>query len=99
MFPLGLWEAKRLKLKVTEAPAELYEAMWSLLDYYRGLDRSLKPVGRATVPVGAPAPKGSLLAKPLGHIDSTGIRFDCVGLAEFVEGKPQSRGANWLRLE
>jgi hypothetical protein len=98
IFPIGLLEAKRLGLKITEPDEKLYDAMWKLLNYYRGLDRSPKPLPGSASSLFGGALKGKVLSRPIGHVDSTNVRFDCVGFAEVVAAGVENRGANWLLL-
>jgi hypothetical protein len=97
-FPIGLPEARRLELKVVEAPDELYEAMWALLNYYRGLDRVPKPLP-AGATVSGPRFQGTPMMQPVGHLDSTAQRTDCVGIADVSkDGVAVGRGSVWMRL-
>jgi serine dehydrogenase proteinase len=97
-FPIGRIEAKRLGLKVTDAPADLYAAMWGLLNYYENLDRGSKPLPSTAQAVG-PVPGGNVTYSSIGNIDTTDQRFDCLTFEQMTpEGTAQVRGSQWMRV-
>lgn len=94
-FPIGLFEAKNLGLKVVEAEDDLYDAMWTLLDHYRSIDRSPRKVEKGQI--GGAKFVGTPHIQCVGHVDSTVLRFDCIGVLEEAQsGKLESRGSMWV---
>lgn len=94
-FPIGPMEAKRLGLKVVEAPDDLYAAMWGLMRYYDdNVDRSPKLMPKGTVFGPPSSPSGDIYRRPIGHLDSGEIRFDCVQ----IRSATGETGAKWIQL-
>lgn len=97
-FPIGLVEVQRLGLRtVKKASDDLYNAMWRLLEYYQGIDRSQKPLaGRNLVgnlPAGSRAVWGSI-----GHLDSTERRIDCLSAQALGPDGVKPIASAWLPL-
>ena len=100
-FPIGLLEARRLRklgLKLVEAPDPVYDQMWKVLDYYNEIDRSPSPLPPGTQITGSP-PGTAARVRPIGHIDSTAARIDCLAIAQSPGGAGHSdAGAIWVPI-
>lgn len=83
-FPIGLIEARRLGLKVTEPDQTLKQQMCAVAEHYKNIVR-------------VPKKTGSAMVHPIGHIDSTDMRFDCIGAEQTIGGKIK-KGAQWMKI-
>jgi hypothetical protein len=99
-FPIGLIEAERLGLKVVRADDNLYEAMWDLKRYYDDLDRTAQPCPANHPELVGIRKNGQLVTRPVGHIDSTDVRWDCNMVLDVIQGGGvEPRGTAWNDLK
>jgi len=103
-YQIGVREAKELGLKAEEAADDLHDAMWTLLEYYQGLDRTPRAVQltAGTAPPGQPpepAQRQQLLVTRIGHLDSTARRADCQAFfRQAADGSLEVAGDRWVLL-
>lgn len=103
-YQIGVREAKAVGLKAQEAANDLHEAMWALLEYYQGLDRTptavQPPAGLARPGQPTQATQSAqVLTTRIAHLDSTERRADCqLFFRQAADGSLEVVGDRWVLL-